>query len=170
MKKFFKSLLVCLIVFILTLIYAVIHNQFTYTISPEIFTELFFSRFGFVEYETDTPRLTASIIGVWAILGMAFIISVFYFIVILILNPKFKIIIRAILIHLIITIIVGLIGLLIGYVFWYNPIFSDHIRYDIINYKNYSAALQMHGFNHIGDGIGTIVSFLFLFKNRKSNS
>lgn len=169
MNKFFKSLLTSILVFLIILIYAVIHNQFTYTISSEVFTELFFFRFGFVEYGTETPRLTASIIGMWAILGMAFIISILYFIVILILNPKFKIIRKALLFHLIITISIGLIGLIIGYVFWDSPIFSNYIRFDIVNYKNYSAALQMHGFSHVGGFIGMIFSFIYLLKKRKSN-
>ncbi|SMC45367.1 hypothetical protein [Moheibacter sediminis] len=170
MKKFFKSLLFSFIVFILILIYAVIHNQFTYAISPEIFTELFFIRFGFVEYGTDTPRLSASIIGIWAILFIAFLISTLYFVATLLLKPKFKIVIRAIQIHLITTIVIGLTGLLFGYVFWDNSVFPNHIPIDVINYKNYSAGMHMHGFSHTGGFIGIIFSFIYLYKNRNSNS
>lgn len=170
MKYLLKFLLYSLVVYILTLIYAVIHNQFTYTVSSEIFTELFFPRFGFVEYGLETPRLTASIIGIWAMLGIAFIISIFYFIVALILKPNFKIFLKAIQIHLLTTVIIGLIGLLVGYLFWDNSIFTNHIPINVIDYKNYSAALQMHGFSHAGGFIGMIFSFIYLFKKRKSNS
>jgi ABC-type antimicrobial peptide transport system permease subunit len=46
--------------------FGVLHNQFTFTVSNEFFTEVLFERFGFIEYGRNAPRVTASIIGAWS--------------------------------------------------------------------------------------------------------
>lgn len=43
--------------------YGIIHNQITYTISPEFFTKFMFYRFGLDEYFNESQRLGASIVG-----------------------------------------------------------------------------------------------------------
>ncbi|PAM95468.1 hypothetical protein B4N84_09365 [Flavobacterium sp. IR1] len=85
MKKVLVLICTILVSIVVASLYGALHNQLTFTISNEFFTEVLFERFGFVEYGLNTPRLTASIIGIWSVwwiglyAGLVFGIIGFFF-------------------------------------------------------------------------------------------
>ncbi|UWY26378.1 hypothetical protein N4T20_11710 [Flavobacterium sp. TR2] len=159
-------------IFIATL-FGVLHNQFTYTISDEFFTEYLFEKFGFVEYGRNTPRLTASIIGVWSVwwigLSAGFIFS---FIGFFSGNTKemIKSISTAIIIMLAVTIIIGLLGLCYGFLGFSSLESTCCFPLQIENVKNLIAVSEMHKFSYAGGAIGGIFGIFWhikiLLKNR----
>jgi hypothetical protein len=62
-NKIFVLLLISLISTLLSGLYGVLHNQITYSISPEFYTKFLFYRFGLDEYFTHSQRIGASLVG-----------------------------------------------------------------------------------------------------------
>lgn len=44
-------------------LYGILHDQFTYSLSPEYFTKLKFDQFAYARPENNSPRLFAGVIG-----------------------------------------------------------------------------------------------------------
>ncbi|MCR4030383.1 MULTISPECIES: hypothetical protein [Flavobacterium] len=147
--------------------FGILHNQFTYTISDELFKEVFFERFGFVEYGRDTPRLTASIIGVWTVWWIGLYAGLlFAFVGLFSSDAKamIKSISRAILIMLAVTIFTGLLGLCYGFFGFSN--LEEHCCFPlkINNVKNLIAASEMHSFSYAGGAIGVVLGVAWQIK------
>src|SRR5689334_7080662 len=65
-KKFAIIIQAILISIILASIYGVLHDQITYTISPEYYTKFKYQQFGFDHNWFGGHRLTVAMIGCWA--------------------------------------------------------------------------------------------------------
>lgn len=156
-------------------IFGALHNQFTYSISSEFFTEVLFERFGFVEYGRTTPRLTASIIGVWSVWWIGFYAGcVFGLVGLFSANAKIMIasIRNAILIMLSVTVLTGLIGLFYGFLGFSNLEKTCCFPLQIVNVQNLIAVSEMHNFSYAGGAIGVLLAVLWQIKNlrkKKSN-
>ncbi|MBB4803116.1 amino acid transporter [Flavobacterium nitrogenifigens] len=151
-------------------LFGVLHNQFTYTISDEFFTEYLFEKFGFIEYGRNTPRLTASIIGVWSgwWIGLC---AGFIFALIGFFSPNIKemkkSISGAILIMLSTTVIIGLLGLCYGFLGFSNLESTCCFPLQIKNMQNLIAVSEMHSFSYAGGAIGLLLGALFQIKKLK---
>jgi len=168
MKK--TLVFICCIFFsiIIASLFAVLHNQFTYTISGEFFTEVLFERFGFVEYGRNNPRLTASIIGVWSVWWIGFYAGLIFGIIGLFSsNAKemTKNISSAILIMLIATILAGLLGLCYGFLDLSKLEPRCCFPIQIENLRNFIAVVEMHNFSYVGGAIGALLGSLWQIKN-----
>jgi len=155
---------------IIASLFGVLHNQFTYTISEEFFTQVLFERFGFVEYGRNAPRLVASIIGVWCVWWIGFYAGILFgFVGLFSINVKTmtKSIIHAILIMLGTTAMVGLLGLCYGY-FGFSKLESTCcFTLQIENVKNFIAAVEMHNFSYAGGAIGALIAVLWQLRQLK---
>lgn len=169
--RILKASAVLFLVVLLGLVYGILHNQISYSISSEVFTELFFDQFGFVEYGTDTPRITAGIIGAWSTLYLSLIFGFLYFLLILIFNPNWKIIKKGLMIHLLITFIISFLGLIYGY---FNVISLKFMKlenfHQIKEPTEFSMAIWMHNFSYYGGIIGLVLAFAYILKNRNQSS
>mgnify|MGYP000984418575 CR=1 FL=1 len=167
--RILKAIGVLFIVILLGFVYGIFHNQISYSISSEVFTQLFFDQFGFVEYGTDTPRLTAGIIGVWSTLYLSLILGFLYFLLILIFNPNWKFIKKGIIIHLFSAFVISILGLIYGY---FNVISLKFMKLDnfhqIKEPTEFSMAIWMHNFSYYGGIIGLILAFAYILKNRNN--
>lgn len=154
---------------IIAILYGVLHNQFTFSISNEFFTELMFERFGFVEYGITTPRLTASIIGAWSTWWIG-IISGFIFSTIGLFSSVPKDMIKSIsyatLIMLATTIVIGLLGLCYGFFGLSGLEKNCCFPLQINNVKNFIAVSEMHSFSYVGGAVGLFLGVLSQIKNR----
>ncbi|MGE6356732.1 hypothetical protein ACQKCJ_22910 [Flavobacterium sp. NPDC079362] len=157
---------------IIAMFYGAIHNQFTYSVSNEFFTEVLFERFGFVQYGQDTPRLTASIIGAWStwwmglISGLVFtIISLFYSNI----RQMIKSIKQATLVILGTSITFGLIGLCYGFLGFSRLYSTCCFPLQIHNVKSFIAVSEMHSFSYLGGAVGLFLGILWQIKGIKDN-
>ncbi|HEY1195582.1 hypothetical protein [Flavobacterium sp.] len=160
MKKAVVFVCTIFLSIVIALLFGILHNQFTYTISDELFKEVFFERFGFIEYGRETPRLTASIIGAWAVWWIGLYAGLlFAFIGLFFPGAKMMIksISRAILIMLAVTTFTGLLGLCYGFFGFSN--LEEHCCFPlkINNIKNLIAASEMHRFSYVGGAIGVVL-------------
>ncbi|WP_264551654.1 hypothetical protein [Flavobacterium sp. N2038] len=158
---------------VIAILFGVLHNQFTFTLSNEFFTKVLFERFGFVEYGRNTPRLTVSIIGAWSTWWIGLVSGlVFAFIRLFYSSSKamLKGISNAILIMLSITILVGLIGLCYGFLGLSNLESTCCFPLQVNNVKNFIAVSEMHSFSYAGGGIGVLIAALWQIKNLKRSN
>ncbi|CAM3486506.1 hypothetical protein [Flavobacterium chungbukense] len=173
MKKALVFVCVIFLSVLIATLFGVLHNQFTYTISEEFFTEYLFEKFGFVEYGRNTPRLTASIIGVWTVWWIGLYAGfIFGFIGFFSSNTKemIKSISEAVIIMLLTTIIIGLLGLCYGFLGFSSLESTCCFPLPIKNVKNLIAVSEMHKFSYAGGAIGAILGVSWqikmLFKNK----
>ena len=172
-----KRILILGLVIILTPIlaglYGVIHDQLTYSISHEYYTEFKFQQFGIAEegakcYFPD--RVGAAYVGFMAtwwtgipiglILGLVGLIHKDW-------RNMFRITIRSLLLTLIISLATGLIGLFYGRLFlihsdlnWYFP---DHLIYR----TRFIMVGSMHNFSYLGGLIGLIIGIIYQIRQKR---
>ena len=121
MKKLLILLLIVLISPIIGGSYGILHDQLTYTISPEYYTKFKFYQFGLMDVGNEAifphPRIQVSVVGFMATWWMGLPIGLILGLVGLKhLNHKqmFLVTMKAISITIVVTFITGLIGLTYG--------------------------------------------------------
>jgi hypothetical protein len=98
-------------------IYGALHDQITFSISPEYFTVFKFEQFGFSDWGNNSPRLTTAIIGFMATWWMGFFIGLLQSLVGLIhkdYKAMFKYVLNSIFITLGITVCFEIVGGMLG--------------------------------------------------------
>ncbi|GAK98210.1 hypothetical protein-signal peptide and transmembrane prediction [Nonlabens tegetincola] len=172
-KKIGLLLIIIFISIVLASIYGFLHNQISYSISTEYFTKFKFEQFGFVEYGTDTPRLTAGIIGMWSTWWFGLIIGLILGIVAMF-QPNSKIMwksgMTAILRNLGIAIGIGIVGILIGKFIMANSNLTWDFPADLIDKKNFITVGTMHEFSYAGGIIGLFYGILYQLKIKKASA
>lgn len=178
MKKSVAIFLLILIAPIVAGIYGIIHDQLTYTISPEYYTKFKFIQFGFVDFGNkaifDNPRIYVSVVGFLATWWMGLPIGIILSLVGL--SNKdgktmFKITLKSILVTVIIAFITGLIGLACGEFFLaYKPKeYFDNwfLPENLKDYKNFISVGCMHNFSYIRGLTGLVAGIVYSFKQKK---
>lgn len=156
-------------------IYGIIHDQLTYTISPEYYTKFKFYQFGFAvsgdEFIPDSPRLFVSGVGFLATWWVGLIIGIILGLVGFIHKDgktMMNITIKAILLTIMIALIVGVTGLLYGKFHLAETGVRWNLRENLIDKENFIAVGSMHNFSYLGGLIGMIISIIFsVFQNNK---
>jgi hypothetical protein len=151
-------------------IYGILHDQLSYTISPEYFTKFKFEQFGFVEYGFENKRATVAIIGLWATWWTGLIIGAICGIVGLI-QPTSKImrksVFGAIIRTLGIAIGFGLLGILVGK-FIVSGINTEwNIPKNVSDRNAFLTVGTMHNFSYIGGLIGLIFGTIYQVRLKK---
>jgi hypothetical protein len=172
MKKLFTFLLLIVISCLLGGLYGVLHDQLTYSISPEYYTKFKFYQFGFtVEGEEKifaNPRFYVSIVGFLATWWMGLFIGSFLALVGFIHSEwklMFSITLKAFLLTMLIAFLTGLIGLAYGHFFladlpkeefsnWYLP-------ENLIDFRNFIKVGSMHNFSYMGGVIGLVIGMVY---------
>ena len=164
MNTFKKITMVALLIpigILFASVYGALHNQISYTVSPEYFTRFKFEQFGIINFP---QRLGASAVGVFATWWMGLIIGSILASVALIqkdASTMFKSTLQAYGIVVVVAIVTGLIGLAYGVIHlsklppsefsdWYIP---DNLQ----NRGAFIAAGSMHNFSYLGGVIGMFV-------------
>lgn len=178
MNKFLTFLFILMIAPLIGGIYGVIHDQLTYTISPEYYTKFKFIQFGIYRWDsaenigTETqreiklkyPRLGATVVGFMATWWVGLFIGIVLGLLGLIhrnARCMFQITFKAFLITILVALATGLVGLFYGFYFisdtpnyWYLP---EHIVYR----KNFIAVGSMHNFSYLGGLLGLLVALVY---------
>jgi len=147
--------------------YGVVHNQISYTVSPEYFTKFKFRQFGFVH--TPLPgRVRAAMVGFLAAWWMGIPIG-------LLVNAAgfvhrghrrmFRFSLWSLGIMVAFTLLFGLCGLLYGYFKTDSINLADYrgwfIPDDVVNLRRFLCAGYMHNSSYLGGVLGIVAGWIF---------
>lgn len=172
MKKFLVLLLIVVVTPLIAGLYGILHDQFTYTISPEYFTKFKYKQFGFEPAWFGGHRQTVAVIGFLATWWTGLFIGLIHGLVGLIHknhNAMLKNIFKAIFITLVVTILTGLIGLTLGKFYFAAAGVNWWLPEDLTDRKNFIAVGSMHNFSYLGGliGLGVGIAFQIIWKSKK---
>jgi hypothetical protein len=171
MKPVFMKLLFFVLLFPIICcmagIYGFLHDQISFTVSPEYFTLLKFSQFNIPDNLHN--RIGAGIVGILATWWMGLVIGVIIIPVGLVIpNWKnyFKVMLKTFIYVSLTALLIGIIALIYGL-----------INYDIVNIPqfsfpdgvvdkvNFAVVGNMHNFSYIGGIIGIIIGIIYIIIN-----
>ena len=155
-------------------LYGIIHDQLTYTISPEYYTKFKFYQFGLMDIGNEAiflnPRLEVSAVGFMATWWMGLPIGLILGLVGLTIKDNkqmFRITLKAFVLTTIVAFITGLIGLAYGKFVLADTGVSWWLPENLINKKNFIAVGSMHNFSYIGGLTGLIAGIIYIIRQRK---
>lgn len=149
---------------ILAGIYGILHDQISYSISPEYFTKFKFAQFEFGFMAQNQPRLTASVVGFFSTWWTGLIIGIVLSVIGLTFQ-NYKTMWKSIKIATIrtlgIALGIGLLGIVIGE-FIISEIDGNWVIPNTVTDKNaFLTVGTMHTFSYIGGLIGLIFGVLY---------
>ncbi|MGN6416089.1 MAG: hypothetical protein ACTHMC_01260 [Pseudobacter sp.] len=165
----YKLLALLLIIFLSPFIgglYGVLHDQLTYTISPEYYTRFKFYQFGLWEegqVRAEGHRLNAAVVGFLATWWMGIPIGIIIGAVgLLQKNAKRMLTVsfRAMGIVMVVALLTGLLGLAVGYTFengegWWLP-------EKLVYRKDFIAVGSMHNYSYLGGLVGLVAGIIYM--------
>ena len=172
-KKIGLLILIIFLSIILASIYGFLHNQISYSISPEYFTKFKFRQFDFYFMGENQPRLTASLVGILSTWWFGLLIGLINGIVGMFqLNSKimWKSAFGATVRTLGIAIGFGVIGILVGKLIISNLDAHWNLSVELTDQKSFLTAGAMHNFSYIGGIIGLIYGIRYQLKIKKANA
>lgn len=145
--------------------YGVIHDQITYTISPEYFT-----RFKYIQFNVNPAvfggnRITVGIIGflaswwVGGVIGLLIgLLSLFFK------NAEFakRVITKSLFIIFCITIVFSAMGFVVGKVYLINTGVDWWLPEGLQNKNSFILVGTIHNFSYLGGGAGLLVALIYL--------
>jgi hypothetical protein len=148
-KKLLVLILIVIVAPLLAALYGALHDQLTYTISPEYYTKFKFFQFELTENKEEAilpnPRLAVAVVGVMATL-QAFALTI------------------------VVAFLTGLIGLCYGYYDFANGpgyfMTAWRLPENLIDVKNFVAVGSMHNFSYIGGATGLLAAIYFSVRRR----
>jgi len=177
-----KKLLVFLALLVLAVLlagaYGVVHNQISYTVSPEYFTRFKFRQFGLLD-SSSPQRVRASIVGFlaawWMGIPIGLLVGAAGFI-----HPGHRRMLRVTLWSFVVviccTLLVGLIGCAVGYVRTASIDLADYRDWylppDVIDLRRFLCAGYMHNSSYLGGILGIAAAWIFhaIVKRRAARS
>ena len=155
--------------------YGIIHDQVTYSISPEYYTKFKFPQFGMEG--NISPRLGATYVGIMATWWMGIPIGLMLGFTGLIHKDNktmFRVTIKAFLVTIMVALLTGFTGLAYGsLILARQPI--ENLEYwlipdDIHDLKHFIAVGSMHNFSYAGGLIGLVLGVFFSIRQKRKNS
>lgn len=163
--------IVLIIFLVLTLllagIYGMLHDQISYSISPEYYTRFKFHQFGLVEQDEMAPpeahRFLAAIVGFqatwWMGIPIGLILGLFNLFISSNAKQQFVVSMQSLLIVVSVALLTGLIGL--GYGFIEEQGENWWLPDGLVDKRNFIAVGSMHNFSYLGGIIGIGAGILF---------
>lgn len=183
MNKFLCLILILVIAPVLGGIYGILHDQITYTISPEYYSKFKFIQFGLEnwglgknigtmknpEIRLNNPRFGASIIGTLATWWVGMIIGIILGLIGLIhKNGKimFKTTMKAFLLTTGVALLTGIIGLVYGKLFLIKNRPNWNLPENVIDLDSFIMVGSMHNFSYLGGLIGLVIGIIYSVRQR----
>jgi hypothetical protein len=155
-------------------LYGILHDQLTYTISPEYYTKFKFFQFGLLNLgEKATfaiPRIQVSYVGFLATWWMGIPIGIILSLVGLIHKENkimFRITMSSFLITIIIAFLTGIIGLIYGKIILTKIGVNWYLPDNLIDKSNFILVGSMHNFSYFGGLTGIIAGIIYSFKQKR---
>jgi hypothetical protein len=180
MKKSLTFLLLVLVACLLAGLYGVVHDQLTYSISPEYYTKFKFYQFGLKDGGDEAifsnPRIEVSIVGLLATWWMGIPIGLVLGLVGLIhkdWRTMFFTTSKAFVLTIVIAFATGLMGLAYGQLFLTQKAKTEfqnwYIPDNLIDFENFIKVGSMHNFSYLGGLFGLIGGLLFTIRQKRRN-
>jgi hypothetical protein len=167
MKKFCVYIFLVLFAVIFAGAYGMIHDQISYTVSPEYFTKFKFRQFGIADMNLP-DRARVSIVGFlaswWMGIPIGLLVGACGFI-----HPghwrMLKISLWSFLIVIVLTFLFGICGLLYGWLQTRNINLANYqgwfIPNDVVDLRRFLCAGYMHNASYLGGTLSIFVACLF---------
>ncbi|WP_258048998.1 hypothetical protein [Hymenobacter sp. NBH84] len=159
-------------------LYGVVHDQLTYTISPEYYTKFKFYQFGLMDMGNEAifpnPRFEVSAVGFMATWWMGLSIGLILGLVGLIHKDSkrmFYVTMKSMMITIITAFAIGLIGLVYGKIYLAEVGVNWWLPDNLVDKNNFIAVGSMHNFSYLGGLVGLIAGAVYSInrKNKKQN-
>jgi hypothetical protein len=148
-------------------IFGIIHDQVTYTISPEYYTKFKFFQFRLAfpgcEFKMN-HRLAAMMVGIMATWWMGLIIGLFYA-VILCTFKNTESLYHHFFRTVIITFLITILGSICGYFYWKLFLQQEvnwHTPQNLLDKESFICAGSIHNFSYLGGFAGLMAGTLYL--------
>jgi len=166
-----KKLLIYILLVVLGMVvagsYGIIHNQISYTVSPEYFTKFKFRQFGFVDMQLP-ERVRASMIGFlaswWMGIPIGLLVGAAGF---MHRGPRrmFKVSLWSYGVVAVFTLLFGLCGLFYGYLQTTTINVSEYggwfIPKDVVSLRRFLCAGYMHNSSYLGGVFAILAAWVF---------
>lgn len=176
MRKIALLPVLCVLAAVIGAAYGALHNQISYSISPEYFTKLKFEQFGLSEVGREIPpqeaRKGAAIVGALATWWVAFLAALVLGIFGLMYptaGRMFWAVLGALGRGLVWSAAGGAVGWAIGFfVLSAQPqsAFGMNLPENLTDYRGFVTAAMMHNGGYIGAGVGILMGVVSLFRRR----
>ena len=174
MNKFTALLLILLFSPLIGGVYGILHDQITYSISPEYYTKFKFYQFGLMDMGNEAifpnPRLEVSAVGFMATWWMGLIIGLILGLIGLIhktYKQMLKTTVRAILITIIVAFTTGLIGLAYGKFHLAEIGVNWRLPENLVDPENFISVGSMHNFSYLGGVLGLVAGVIYSVKHKE---
>jgi hypothetical protein len=172
MSKFLTLLVLIAVSCFLAGLYGILHDQLTYTISPEYYTKFKFYQFGFMDMGDEAifpnPRIEVSAVGLFATWWMGIPIGVILGLVGLIhkdWRTMFKVTLQSFIVTILIAFVTGLIGLAYGHIYLAGKSKAEfgnwYIPDNLIDFESFIKVGSMHNFSYLGGLTGLICGIIY---------
>jgi hypothetical protein len=146
--------------------YGALHDQISYTISPEYFTKLKFRQFAYADFGWP-PRAFAAVVGFLATWWVGLIAGWFVARAGLVELPR-PCVVKAFLIVLTVAPLTGLFGALIGTAVAHNTDLSGWSEFrqalDLHDVGAFVVVAYLHGGNYLGGLLGLVLAIVYVRK------
>lgn len=178
LNKPFALFLIILLAPLIGGLYGILHDQLTYSISPEYYTKFKFYQFGLMDSGNEAifpnPRIQVSQVGFLATWWMGLPIGLILGLVGLVHTSRkemFRVTLKAIMLTVIVAFATGLLGLAYGKFYLADAGVDWWLPDNLVDTKNFIAVGSMHNFSYLGGLTGLIVGLIYSLKQkRKYNS
>jgi len=174
MKKFLTLSFILALTPLLGGIYGILHDQLTYTISPEYYTKFKFYQFGLMEAGNEAnfsnPRIQVSVVGFLATWWMGLPIGLILGLTGLIHKDNkqmFRSTMKAIVLTIVVAFLTGLTGLFYGEIFLAEKGVDWWLPENLIDTKNFIAVGSMHNFSYLGGLFGLIAGIIYQVRQKR---
>ncbi|WP_245843500.1 hypothetical protein [Niastella vici] len=176
-KKFLTLNEIILLGCVIGGLYGIVHDQLTYTISPEYYTKFKFYQFGLAESGNEalfpTPRLQVSLVGFMATWWMGLFIGIILGIIGLIHTENRQMLfvtLKAMLVTMAVALATGFIGLAYGK--WVLAKTGVNWRFpqNLVDKESFIAVGSMHNFSYLGGAAGLIAAVIYSIRQRKKTA
>jgi hypothetical protein len=167
MRKFGVLTATIFLSIILGGLYGIIHDQITYSISPEYFTKFKYQQFGFEPSWFGGHRQTVAVIGFLATWWMGLFIGIMLGLLGLIFKDHIAMrrsITKAIKIVFITAVVFAIIGFLWGKYHLLTTVVDWWMPEDIIDKNNFIVVGSIHNFSYIGGIAGILIAMTCMIR------
>jgi len=177
LKKIVTLSLIVLIASLMAGFYGILHDQFTYSISPEYYTKFKFIQFGFLDgdrnpiHEIPNTRLLVALVGFMATWWVGTIIGFILGLMGLIHRDHkqmLRVTLQAFVLAMCITLVSGLIGLAYGKFYLAETGVNWWLPENLMDKENFIAVGSMHNCSYLGGFLGLMAGAFFTIKKRKN--
>ena len=153
-------------------LYGILHDQLTYTISPEYYTKFKFYQFGLADEGNEaifeSVRLWVSIVGFMATWWMGIPIATVLGLFSLHSDRKFmmEIAMKAFIVTMTLAFLIGLYGLVVGLIYLSHQPKENFSRWfipdNLVDFRSFIAVGSMHNHSYVGGLVGLVGGIAYI--------